>query len=785
MISVNSVSVYPKSISLKVGNWSYAAYAEVSPSNADCKEVQWHSDNSSVASVNASNGYICANGVGTAHIYATATDGSGCSDYLTVTVGNTVPVTSVTLNRSALSLEEGQSTSLSATVCPDNATNKNVNWTSSNNNVVTVSNGVVTAVSKGSARITATAADDSGKSASCTVTVTEDILVTSIAITPSYTLLRVGGAIYPLVTVCPNNATRKSVTWSSANSNIASVNPNSGLIYAKAAGTTTIYVTACDGSGVYGCCTVNVIPIYVQDIVVCPKTLTIEIGESSCLEATVYPFNATNPEIRWRSGDCNIADVDSNGCVTAKSTGTTYICAEATDDSGIRDCCEVTVNVPVVEDTVPGLKTIKQCRVRKDMSMDDSAILKDSSGTNVKLNVGDTVPLFSPSTISANDRVWYRILYKGMLLHVTADDESFEETAVPVPETPIAPSVTVNTGGVNLNIRCNPSTSYTELGQFSNGTTVVLTNEIPQTDTNGTNWYAVYGQATNGTYMYGWCSGEYLGNYIEYGTLVDTDYLTVRSGVGYNYADLGKIYKGDTVIILDRNCGTANGYPWHKILYNGEEVYVVAGNTPNFTFETRWIALTTTTNDNHENIDVSTLTPVSGNRHLIQSEMENNALIIYDYLRNKIETPWSKNAICALLGNMQAESTINPGRWQSGVGPGYGLVQWDPASKWLEWATTNNYAENSLFGQLRKILNEVEMDGVGVWDDSVHQWQKSRVNPKISFKNFTQSNKSVNELSTIFLKCYERPKDQSAAVISYRQELCTNWLNYINSFNLE
>ena len=180
-------------------------------------------------------------------------------------------------------------------------------------------------------------------------------------------------------------------------------------------------------------------------------------------------------------------------------------------------------------------------------------------------------------------------------------------------------------------------------------------------------------------------------------------------------------------------------------------------------------------------IDVSTLTPVSGNRYLTQGEMENNALIIYDYLRNKVETPWSKNAICALLGNMQAESSINPGRWQSGVGPGYGLVQWDPASKWQNWAMANHYAEDSLFGQLCKILNEVAMDGVGVWDDNLHQWQNFRVNPEMSFRSFTTSNKSVDELSTVFLKCYERPADQSNSVIASRQELCSNWLTYLNS----
>ena len=285
MICVNSVSVSPKSISLKIGSWSYVACAQVCPSDADCKEVRWHSDNPSVASVNASSGYICANAVGTAKIYATATDGSGCSDYLTVTVSNTVSVTSVTLNRPSLSLEKGQRTSLSTTVCPDNATNKSVNWTSSNTGVATVSNGIVTAVSKGSARITATAADGSGKSASCVVTVTGDILVTSIALTPSNTTLRVGYSVYPSVTVCPVDATDKCVTWSSANSNIASVNPNSGLVYAKAVGVTT-------------------------------------------------------------SGDCNIADVDANGRVTSKTAGTTYIYAYATDGSGVYGCCEVSSNTP-------------------------------------------------------------------------------------------------------------------------------------------------------------------------------------------------------------------------------------------------------------------------------------------------------------------------------------------------------------------------------------------------------------------------------------------------------
>lgn len=512
MICVNSVSVYPKSISLKIGTWSYVAYAEVCPSNADCKEVQWHSDNSSVASVNASSGYICANGAGTAHVYARATDGSGCSDYLTVTVSNTVPVTSVTLNRSSLSLEEGHSASLSATVCPDNATNKNVNWTSSNNAVATVSNGVVTAIAKGSARITATAADGSGKSASCTVSVTGDTLVESIELTPSNKTLKVGYSFFPSVTVCPANATKKSVTWSSANSNIVSVNPNSGLVYAKAVGTTTIYATACDGSGVCGCCTVRVVPVYVQDITVCPETLTLNVGEKSCLEATVYPINATNPNVSWTSGDSNIAEVDTNGCVTAKAAGTTYICANATDGSGAHGCCEVTVEVSIHEEMVSALYTKEDCYVRLDTIISNTTAndtrLKKSSGGSVVLraSTSDTVQLLQSAKITDNNgEDWYQILYNGMITYVTAD--SFDVTTMPKPTFYAVKNMVVNTGdSSNLNVRNKPYITGDLIGKFADQTIVQLMNFTPQ---NG-NWYPVYGQLNNGNYSYGWCSGGYL-----------------------------------------------------------------------------------------------------------------------------------------------------------------------------------------------------------------------------------------------------------------------------------
>ena len=344
MVCVKSVSVCPKSIALKVGEWSYVACADVCPLNADCKEVRWHSENVSVASVNAYSGYIFANAVGTTRIYATATDGSACTDYLTVTVGNVVPVTSVTLYRSSISLEEGHSVSVSAMVCPDNATNKNVTWKSSDNDVATVNNGVITAVSKGTAKITATAADGSGYCDFCTVTVNGDVLVTNISVSPLNKSLTVGGTCYLQETVMPSNATNKNVSWSSSNDNVATVNPNSGLVTAQGVGTATIYATAQDGSGKQGTCTISVsAPIAVTYVCVSPKQKTLSINETTTLYATVYPYGA-NSSVVWESSNSSVATVGTHtGIVTPISKGTTTI--TATSVSGNKtDACTITVD---------------------------------------------------------------------------------------------------------------------------------------------------------------------------------------------------------------------------------------------------------------------------------------------------------------------------------------------------------------------------------------------------------------------------------------------------------
>ena len=251
---VESITVCPSNKTIRIGTWYHGATATVCPYDADKPSVCWYSDNESVATVNHATGYIYGMSLGTTRIYARACDGSGAEGYMTVSVNSTVPVESVRFNYSKLSIAKGHSASLAAIVCPENATNPSLNWSSNNEGVATVTNGTICGISEGTAIITATAKDGSGKSASCTVTVTNGILVSSITVNPSEKTMTVDGSAFLRATVYPSNATKKSVCWRSDNPNVVTVNENSGLIVAQNPGTTTLYAIACDGGGAQGYC---------------------------------------------------------------------------------------------------------------------------------------------------------------------------------------------------------------------------------------------------------------------------------------------------------------------------------------------------------------------------------------------------------------------------------------------------------------------------------------------------------------------------------------------------
>ena len=166
-------------------------------------------------------------------------------------------VSAITLNQNTVTLNQGKSITLAATVLPDNATNKKVTWKSSNTKVAKVdANGKVTAVGGGTATITCKAADGSDVKASCKVTVPA-VKVTGVKLSKSNATVTCGEKLTLKTTITPSNATNKKVSWTSSNTKVAKVD-SKGTVTAVKSGTATITCKAADGSGKKATCKITV-----------------------------------------------------------------------------------------------------------------------------------------------------------------------------------------------------------------------------------------------------------------------------------------------------------------------------------------------------------------------------------------------------------------------------------------------------------------------------------------------------------------------------------------------
>jgi uncharacterized protein YjdB len=157
-----------------------------------------------------------------------------------------IPVTGITLTPTSLTLGVGSSQQLAATIAPENASNKNITWTSNNTAVAVSATGMVTASSIGTAIITATTADG-GKTATTTITTTSQVFVSSITVSPTTATIAMGNQQQLTATISPANASNKNMTWTSSNTNVATVS-SLGMVTAVAQGTCTITVTTQDGN---------------------------------------------------------------------------------------------------------------------------------------------------------------------------------------------------------------------------------------------------------------------------------------------------------------------------------------------------------------------------------------------------------------------------------------------------------------------------------------------------------------------------------------------------------
>ena len=214
----------------------------VLPENAYNKNVSFESADAGIAAVNA-NGVVTGVSAGETTITVTTEDG-GFTGACTINVYNQA-VTGVTIEPSEAELTVGSSTKLTATVLPENATNKNVIYSADDESILSVDqNGKVTGLSLGTATVTVTT-EDGGFSASAEITVMP-VRVTGVSISPKAASVDLGRTIQLTASITPSNATNKNLSWSVSDETIISVDDR-GTVTGLSGGTATVTVTTEDG----------------------------------------------------------------------------------------------------------------------------------------------------------------------------------------------------------------------------------------------------------------------------------------------------------------------------------------------------------------------------------------------------------------------------------------------------------------------------------------------------------------------------------------------------------
>ncbi len=478
IVKPTGITVNPTTVSVLEGESSKVT-ATVAPSDATDKSVSWSSSDTSVATV--VNGNITGVAAGTATITAKTSNNLTATVKVTVkTNPNIVKPTGITITPSSLTLTAGETGSLTATVTPSNATDKTVTWSSSAPSVAKVSNGTITAVSAGTTTITA--ATSNGLKATATVTVegkTVKYIENGVYFEkPSGWGSTINAYIYDSTTDSPVGAGWPGTKMTQGSDNV--------YYYEYTASSSTLKIIFNDGNnqvpgsqqpgfdyknrGYYTTSGLDHIveqqtTVDVTSVSLNKTSASVAVGGTVTLTATVAPSNATNKTITWSSSNPSVASVN-NGVVTALSAGTTTI--KATSNNGKTATATVTVtasNVTNLKNTsalatasvVVNNKATINCSASGGTSPYQYAVYQkkstESSYTLVKsLNTTKTAT-FTPSTtgtynirtkVKDNDGTW---AVKDLTLTVTKEGNTSLANKTTVSSTSISPGDSVTVTG--------------------------------------------------------------------------------------------------------------------------------------------------------------------------------------------------------------------------------------------------------------------------------------------------------------------------------------------------
>ena len=326
-------------------------------------------------------------------------------------------VTSITLAPPSPRVVVGGKQQLEITVLPADAANKEVTWSSNDENKATVDEtGLVTGAGEGTAIITAAAKDGSNVKGTVTITITP-IKVTSIVITPSSPRVAVGDKRQLKADILPADATNKELTWSSSDESKATVDA-AGSVTGAGEGTAIITAAAKDGSNVKGTVTITVTKIRAKatSVAVAPSSPNVAVGLTQQLTATIAPADASQ-EVTWSSSNESKATVDATGLVTGIGMGTAVITAAAKDGSDVKGT--VTVNITVRATSVAITPADPSVGIRGNLTL-TAAVLPAEAAQAVRWASSDP----TKATIDAATGVATGIALGTTVITATAADGS-------------------------------------------------------------------------------------------------------------------------------------------------------------------------------------------------------------------------------------------------------------------------------------------------------------------------------------------------------------------------
>ncbi|MGL4484348.1 MAG: Ig-like domain-containing protein, partial [Anaerovoracaceae bacterium] len=282
----------------------------------------------SIVSVD-SNGLIKALSRGTSIISISSEDGK-VKAYIAISVKAITPVESITITPSQVSLGAGETAQLAANIVPENASKKDIVWSSENPTIATVDNtGKVMAIKSGTTRIKAKTLLE-GKESYANITIGSKINLTSISFEKTKEYMNPQTQLQLKPIILPADTTTRTLAWTSDNTSIALVN-SAGVVTALRAGKVNITARSIEGQQS------SKIQIEVLEtgkvarVTLSPEYLSLNIGENARIISVIDPSNAVNKKLTWNSSHPNIARVDQNGNVSAMTSGTSLISAVSED----------------------------------------------------------------------------------------------------------------------------------------------------------------------------------------------------------------------------------------------------------------------------------------------------------------------------------------------------------------------------------------------------------------------------------------------------------------------